>query len=132
MNYSNQFNTSNQVNQPNQFNTPNQVNQLNQSAVHVNPRHGIYAYIKDEYLVEEGDICFGEKEKNEKQDYMLIILTKLSYNIIYRFFELIFYQDAKDKGMDVKYNKESGLIKIAKKTEDIIDELLAELKKNSE
>ena len=105
---------------------------LSQSAVHINPRHGIYSYIKDEYLIEEGDICFGEKEKNEKQDYMLIILTKLSYNIIYRFFELIFYQDAKDKGMDVKYNKESGLIKIAKKTEDIIDELLAELKKNSE
>jgi hypothetical protein len=102
---------------------------LSQSAVHVNPRHGIYAYIKDEYLVEEGDIRFGEKEKNEKQDYMLITLTKLSYNIIYRFFELIFYQDAKDKGMDVKYNKESGLIKIAKKTEEIIDELLAELKK---
>jgi len=104
---------------------------LSQSAVHVNPRHGIYAYIKGEYLVEGGNICFGEKEKNEKQDYMLIILTRLSYNIIYRFFELIFYQDAKYEGMDVKYNKESGLIKIAKKTEEIIDELLAELKKTA-
>jgi len=105
---------------------------LSQSAVHINPRHGIYAYIKDEYLVEGGNICFGEKEKNEKQNYTLIILTKLSYSIIYRFFELIFYQDAKYEGMDVKYNKESGLIKIAKKTEETIDELLTELIKNSE
>lgn len=105
---------------------------LSQSAVHINPRHGIYyTYIKDEYLVEGGSICIGEKEKNEKQDYMLIILTKLSYNIIYRFFELIFYQDAKYKGSDIKYNKESGLVKIAKKTEEIIDELLAELKKTA-
>ena len=106
---------------------------LSQSAVHVNPIHGIYyTHTKDKYMIEGGSICIGEKEKNEKQDYMLIILTKLSYNIIYRFFELIFYQDAKYEGMDVKYNKESGLIKIAKKTEEIIDELLAELKKNSE
>lgn len=83
-------------------------------------------------MVEGGNICFGEKEKNEKQNYTLIILTKLSYSIIYRFFELIFYQDAKYEGMDVKYNKESGLIKIAKKTEETIDELLTELIKNSE
>lgn len=102
---------------------------LSQLAVHINPIHGIYTYIKDKHLVEGGSVCIGEKEKDEKQDYMLIILTKLSYNIIYRFFELIFYQDAKYKGLDVKYNKESGLIKIAKKTEEIIDELLAELKK---
>jgi len=106
---------------------------LSQSAVHVNPIHGIYyTYTKDKYLIEGGSICIGEKEKNEKQDYMLIILTKLSYNIIYRFFELIFYQDAKYKGSDIKYNKESGLVKIAKKTEEIIDELLTELKNNSE
>ena len=102
---------------------------LSQLAVHINPIHGIYTYIKDKHLVEGGSVCIGEKEKDEKQDYMLIILTKLSYNIIYRFFELIFYQDAKYKGLDVKYNKESGLIKIARKTEEIIDELLAELKK---
>jgi len=106
---------------------------LSQSAVHVNPIHGIYyTYTKDKYLIEGGSICIGEKEKNEKQDYMLIILTKLSYNIIYRFFELIFYQDAKYKVSDIKYNKESGLVKIAKKTEEIIDELLTELKNNSE
>lgn len=106
---------------------------LSQSAVHVNPIHGIYyTYTKDKYLIEGGSICIGEKEKNEKQDYMLIILTKLSYNIIYRFFELIYYQDAKYKGSDIKYNKESGLVKIAKKTEEIIDELLTELKNNSE
>jgi len=105
---------------------------LSQVAVHTNSGHGIYTYIKDKYLVEEGSICIGEKEKNEKQDYVLIIVAKLSSYIIYHFFELIFYKDAKYEGMDVKYNKGSGLIKFGRKTDEIIDELLTELIKNSE
>jgi len=104
---------------------------LSQVAVHINPGHGIYRYIKDEYLIEEGNVCIGKKDKNEKQDYLLIILTKLSSYIIYRFFELIFYQDVKYKGFDVKYNKGSGLIKFGMKTEEVIDELFTELIKNS-
>jgi len=105
---------------------------LSQIAVHINPGHGIYTYIEDECLVEEGSVCIGKKEKNEKQDNALIIVAKLSSYIIYHFFELIFYEDRKFEGMDAKYNKGSGLIKFGRKTGNIIDKLLEELKKNSE
>lgn len=97
--------------------------------VHTNTYHGISTRLEGKHIIEEANLVIGTKQLNEHQDKMMLNLLRIAANISFIFFELIVSKKAKYKETNVLYIEDYDLIMFGKSTEEIIYELMEELKK---
>ena len=102
---------------------------LSSMMVHPNTYHGIYSELIDEAIIGKFEINFGSKTQNEFQDKQMLLLLRISANIIFRCFEIIVTEKAQFKGTSGLYLKDFDLFMFGNSTEKLLSELMDEFKK---
>jgi len=80
-------------------------------------------------IVEKAEINFGVKIQNELQDKQMLVLLRITANIIFRCFEIIVSEKKRLKGTSGLYLKNYRLFMMGKSTEKLIYELMEKFKK---
>lgn len=104
---------------------------LSKFMVHPNTFHGIYSELKNNYVEENGLINIGFKPQNIKQDKTMLLLLRISANIIYRCFELIVTKKALYNGLSVLRLEKCEMLMIGLNTENLIEDLIEQFKKEN-
>jgi len=104
---------------------------LSNMFVHPNTYHGIISQRVGETIVETGELNLGAKENNEFQDRKILLLLRITANIIFKCFQLIISKKGSYKGIKGFYLKEFNMFAFGKETDELIEELIEELKNNS-
>ena len=102
---------------------------LSKLIVHPNTYHGIYSELSVDSIVEKAEINFGVKIQNELQDKQMLVLLRITANIIFRCFEIIVSEKKRLKGTSGLYLKNYRLFMMGKSTEKLIYELMEKFKK---
>lgn len=96
--------------------------------VHPNTFHGIYSKLKDNLIEENGLINIGFKPQNENQDKKMLLLLKISANIIFRCLEIIVTKKASYKGLNILRLEKCDMFMLGTNTEILVNELIDRFK----
>ncbi len=96
--------------------------------VHPNTFHGMYSKLKDNLIEENGLINIGFKPQNESQDNKMLLLLKISANIIFRCLEIIVTKKASYKELSILRLEECNMFMLNTNTDNLINELIDKFK----
>lgn len=97
--------------------------------VHPNTYHGILSELIEDSIVEKGQVNLGFKHRDKFKDKQILLLLRISANIILKCFELIVTKKVKINNNEVLFLEGINKIMFAKDTCETINELFEELNK---